>query len=87
MFNETGNRLFAYSLFIKTKRGSGASLQCLATLRIYYQNNPFLGMFQLKFGLNTYETCSLLYVCVFKFSILAWASAEVLLDTSAKRGP
>jgi len=38
---------------------------------IYYKNNPFLGMFQLKFCLKTFETCSLLYVSVLKCSILA----------------
>jgi len=31
----------------------------------HYQNNPFLGMFQLKFCLKTFQTCSLLYISVF----------------------
>jgi len=38
---------------------------------INYQNNPFLGMFQLKFCLKTFETCSLLCVSVLKCRILA----------------
>jgi len=45
--------------------------QRLAILGIYYQNNSFLGMFQLKFCLKTFETYSLLYVSVLKCSILA----------------
>jgi len=43
-----------------------------AILGIYYQNNPFLGMFQLRFCLTTCETCSLLYVSVLKCSILCF---------------
>jgi len=31
---------------------------------IYYQNNPFLSMFQLKFCQKKFETCSVLYVFV-----------------------
>jgi len=38
---------------------------------IYYQTDPVLEMFQVKFCLKTFETCSLLYVSVFKCSILA----------------
>jgi len=38
----------------------GRSPQRMAILEIYYQNNAFLGMFQLKFCLKTFETCSLL---------------------------
>jgi len=49
----------------------GRNPQRLAFLGIYYQNNPFLGKFQLKFCLKTFETCSLLYVSVLKCSILA----------------
>jgi len=50
----------------------GRSLQCLAIFEIFYQNNPFLGMFQLKFCLKTFETYILLYVSsVFQCSILA----------------
>jgi len=45
----------------------------LAILGIYYQNNPFLGMFQLKFYIETFEACSLLYVSDLKCSILAIA--------------
>jgi len=64
------------------------NLNELATLEIYYQNNPFLYMVQLKFCLNTFETCSLMYVCVPIFSILAIILFEyMLLDPSAKRGP
>jgi len=51
--------------------GLGLSPQRLATLGMYYQNNLFLGMFQLKLCLNTFVTCSLSYVRVLKFSILA----------------
>jgi len=63
-----------------------ASSQRLATLGIYYQNYPFFDMFQLKFFLNAFETCSLLYVCVLKFSILAIILFEyLLLDPSANQ--
>jgi len=68
--------------------GLGVSPQRLATLGIYYQNNPFLGMFQLKFCLKTFGTCSLLYISVFKSSILAIILVEYLLfDPSAKKRP
>jgi len=68
--------------------GLGASSQRFATLGIYYQNNPFLGIFQLKFCLKTFETCSLLYISVLKCSILAIILFEYLsVDPSAKRGP
>jgi len=40
----------------------GVEPQRLAIWGIYYQNNLFLGMFQLKFCLKTFESCSLLYV-------------------------
>jgi len=58
------------------------------TLGIYYQNNPFFSMFQLKFCLKTFETCcSLLYISVLKCSILAIILFEyLLLDPSVKRG-
>jgi len=60
----------------------------LATLEIYYQNNPFLGMCQVKFCLNTLESCTLLYVCVLQCSILAIILFEYLsLDPSAKKNP
>jgi len=39
--------------------------QRLAIFVIYYQNNPFLGMFQLKFCLKTFETCLLFYVSTY----------------------
>jgi len=42
----------------------GASPQRLAILGIYYQNNSFLGMFQLKFCLKTFKTFSLSYIFV-----------------------
>jgi len=62
--------------------------QRLATLRIYCQNNPFLVMFQLKFCLKIFETCSLLYVSVLKCSILAIILFEyLLLDPSVKKRP
>jgi len=47
--------------------GLGVSSQRLENLEIYYQNNSFLRMIYLKFCLNTFETCSLLYVRVLKF--------------------
>jgi len=43
-------------------------IQCLAIWVIYYKNNPFLGTFQLKFCLKDFETCSLLYVYLYRFS-------------------
>jgi len=78
MFN--GSRNFTQSLFIESSLG--AIPQRLATLGIHYQNNPFLGTFQLKFCLKTFETCRLL-----KCNILAIILFEYLvLDPSAKRG-
>jgi len=38
---------------------------------IYYQNNPFLGMFQLKLCPKTFENCLLLQASVLKSNILA----------------
>jgi len=58
-------------VFADLNGGLRASRQRLATLGIYYENNPFLGMFQLKFSLKSFETCSLLYISVLKCSILA----------------
>jgi len=56
MFN--GSRIFAHSLFILNLNGGlVANHQRLATLGLYYQNNPFFGMFKLKFCLKTFETC------------------------------
>jgi len=43
----------------------------LAIVGIYFQNNPFLGLFQLKFFPKNFKTCSLLYVSVIKCNILA----------------
>jgi len=55
---------------------------------IYYQNNPFLGMFHLQFCLKTFETCSLLYVSALKCSSLAIILFEYMsLNPSAKREP
>jgi len=86
--NFNGSRVFAHSLFIKSKRGSRGEPLAFGDFGDIYQKNPFLGIFQLKFCLNTFETCSLLYVCVLKFSILAIILFECLLfDPSAKRGP
>jgi len=42
----------------------GAEPPRSAIFEIYYQNNLFLGMFQLKFCLKTFQTCSLLYISV-----------------------
>jgi len=42
------------------------SLSAWRVLGIYYQIKPFLGRFQLKFCLKTFETCSLLYITVLK---------------------
>jgi len=59
MFNESRVLLIIYLFNISGVLG--ADPQRLAISWIYYQNNRFLGMFQLKFCLNTFETC-LLYV-------------------------
>jgi len=44
----------------------GGDIKCLAIFEIYYQNNPFLGLFQLnKFLPKTtleFETCSIIVV-------------------------
>jgi len=48
-------------------RGKGVwrrSFQRLAILGDLLPNNPFLGMFQLKFCLKTFKTCSLFYISV-----------------------
>jgi len=39
----------------------GAETAAFGDFGVYYKNNPFLGMFQLKFSLKTFATCSLLY--------------------------
>jgi len=81
-----GSLHMSYSLNING--GLGTSPQRLATLEIYYQNKPFLGMLQPNFYLNTFETCLLLSVCILKFSILAIILLEyLLLHPSTKRGP
>jgi len=49
--------------------GLRADPPVLGGFGIYYQSNTFLGMFQLKFHLKTFETCSLLYVSELKCSI------------------
>jgi len=49
--------------------GLGAEPQRLAILGIYYQNNPFLGMFQLKFCPKIFETCLIVYVSVLKCTV------------------
>jgi len=85
-----GSRVFAHSLFIESKRepaGGGEHSAFGDFGDVYYQNNPFLGMFQKKFCLKTFETCSLLFISVLKSSILAISLFEyLLLDPSAKRG-
>jgi len=43
---------------IKLSKPSGSGT--LAIWGISYQNDPFLGMFLLKFCIKTFETCSLL---------------------------
>jgi len=49
------------ALSLRRQGGLGKSPQRLAILEIYYQkNNAFLVIFQLKFCLKTFETCSLL---------------------------
>jgi len=68
MFN--GSWVFAHSVVIESKRVSGGGAPSLAVLGFYYKNNLFLGMFQLKFCLKTFETCSLLYIFLLKFNIL-----------------
>jgi len=78
MFN--GSIVFAHSLFIEFERVLGMSPQPLMTLVIYYQNNLFLGMLQLKFCLKTFETYSLLSISVLKCSILA----IILFEQKAK---
>jgi len=62
----------------------GGDPQILVTL--YEQNNPFLGIFQLKSCLNIFETYSLLYVCVLKAFYLAIVLFELfVLGASTKR--
>jgi len=86
MFNGS-NKVFAHSLVIESKREIwGRNPQRLAILGFYYKNNPFLGMFQLKFNLNTFVNHSIFYVCVLKCSILAIILFEyLLLDPNAWR--
>jgi len=86
MFN--GRRILAHLYSLHLNEGLRASPRLLAILGIYYQNKPFLGMFQLKFCLNSFETCLLLFVCILKFSILAIILFKyLLLDPSVKSGP
>jgi len=44
----------------KGSGGGGGDASALGNFWVYYQNNALLGMFQLKFCLKTFETCSLL---------------------------
>jgi len=39
---------------------------------IYYQNNPFLSMFQMKFCLKTFETCSIIIECILNVTGGGW---------------
>jgi len=45
-------------------RFGGVASSAWRVLGIYYQNNPFLDMFQLNFCLKNFQTCLLLYISV-----------------------
>jgi len=66
MLNGSIDRVFVHFLFIKSERGSGSEPPAFGNFgnTVYYQYNPFLGMFQVKILLKAFETCSLFYVSV-----------------------
>jgi len=51
-----GSRVLARFLVIESKRGSVGESPAFDDFGDLLQNNPFLGMFQLKFCLKTFET-------------------------------